>query len=284
MKFLAIALLCLTSMAASAAAPEDAYLAARDRYIAQLRPKDGAAIDDKTTKAEARARAELEQQLRRIIAPIKGATRDGKINLESLIEGDLGFEQLDALFFTLPDETRVTVTTRALLGAWLKRRRKDRIPAQANAALRSENFYTQAISSGASVARFADVPVAFPGGFATAMLATRRQDIGLATPRELIVALISGERVYLASVPAAPDIAMMPACAAVWKEFENKAQAIYDKYKTGNLKDAGVFDVYIKTQEDGDAALRKCFAARAKDAPFFPGLRKQAQDLVDRLK
>jgi hypothetical protein len=285
MKVLLIAL--LFSTAAHAATPEETYLAARDKYIAQFKPKDGAAPDDKTNKAEARARADLEKQLRRIIAPPKGAqgkTRDGKLNLESLMDGDLGFGQLDALVFMLPAETRVTATTRSLLGAWLKGRQKDGIPAEANAALQSENFYTQAISSDAAVARFADVPVANPAGFATAMLAMRRQDIGLGTPQELIVALISGEKVYVVSAPATAEIAMIPACEAVWKEFESKAQTMYDKYRAGDLKDEKLFDEYTKTQEDGDVAMRKCFAERAKDAPFFAGLRKQAQGLVDRLK
>jgi hypothetical protein len=116
------------------------------------------------------------------------------------------------------------------------------------------------------------------------MLGMHRQDIGLFTPQEIVVALVSGERIYLASTPAETKVTMIPACEAVWKEFETKAQAIYDKYKAGELKDATMFDAYVKTEQDGDVAFRKCFAERAKDAPFFAALRKQAQGLVDRLK
>jgi hypothetical protein len=285
MKMLLIALLFAT--AAHAASPEEAYLAARDKYIAQLKPKEGAEIDDKTTKAERRARADLEKQLRRIIAPpqgLQGKAREGKLNLESLIEGDQGFGQLDALNFTLGGKTRVTVTTRPLLVAWLKAHQTDRIPAEPNAALQSEDFHTQALSSGAAFARFADIPVTAPAGFATAMLGMHRQDIGLFTPQEIVVALISGEKLTVASAPAAAKVTMIPACEAVWKELESKAQALYEKYQASDLKDDKLFDQYTKTEEEGDVALRKCFAERAKDAPFFAALSKQAQGLVDRLK
>ena len=286
------ALLCLVPFVAQAASPAESYISARDRYVAQFKPKNGAVPDEKTNKAEERARADLEKQLRRIVGPAPkgtvGEQRDGQLNLQTLIDGDMGFGQLDGLVYMLKGETRVVVTTRALLANWLAAHKAwgngVNVPAEPQAALQSEPFYTQAISSDAAVSHFATIPVTHSAGFATAMLAISRQDIGLTSPRDILIGMMSGDKVTVISAPAAPEIKMIPACEAVWKASEAKAQTIYDRYKGGDLKDEKLFDNYTKAQEDGDAAMRKCFAERAPAAPFFAAARKQAQELVDRFK
>ena len=46
----------------------------------------------------------------------------------------------------------------------------------------------------------------------------------------------------------------------------------------------GTRDPVVVAQDDGDVAMRKCFAERAPSAPLFAAVRKQAQELVDRFK
>ena len=292
MKFVLLALLCLVPFAASAASPEDDYIAARDKFIAQFTLKEGAEIDEQTTRAEERARAELETQLRKIIGPsgVSGAPAQGKSNLDSLIKGEMGFGQLDALTFEMKGDTRLIVTTRALLARWLVDHKAwwndNNVPQEIDAALRSESFYTQAISTDASVARFAELPLNRPAGtsFAHAMLVMQRQDIGAGTPHDVIVAVARGERVFIWSTPTAVKVPAMPVCEAHWKRALAKSEQVHKKYRESDLKDGKLMDEYIRVQEEGDAAFRKCFGERAKDQKYFARLVKQAQGLVDRVK
>ena len=74
------ALLCLIPLAASAASPEEDYIASRDKYIAQFKLKDNEPITDEISKAEEQARAALEKQMQAIIGAsgVKGAPAPGK--------------------------------------------------------------------------------------------------------------------------------------------------------------------------------------------------------------
>src|SRR5262245_47731206 len=113
MKFVSVVLLVLLPVAASAAAasPEDTYIAARDQHVAKLteldKPSDTPAgtPDERMQKAEEAARADLEQQLRKIIGrvAVKGFDGDGKLNIDSLTPGYEGFGKLDSLAFTSQD-------------------------------------------------------------------------------------------------------------------------------------------------------------------------------------
>ena len=181
-----------TPFAASAASPEDDYIAARDKFIAQFTLKEGAEIDAQTTAAEERARAELETRLRQIIGPsgVSAAPAQGKSNLETLITGDGGLGKLDALNLemkgTAPRSLRRARCWRAGSSSTRTWWNDNNVPQELDAALQSESFYTQAISTGASVARFAELPLTRPAGtgFADAMLVMQRQDIGAGTPHD----------------------------------------------------------------------------------------------------
>ncbi len=162
-----LALLLLLPITAFAASPEDDYIAARDAAIAQFRLKDNEPITDAISKAEAEARAALEKQLQAVIGAsgVAGAPAQGKLNIDSLISGDMGFGLLDGLVFRLDKDRQVLVTTRTLLTRWLaaqqevwKQSPEHGFPAEADAALRTENFYTQALSHDAAVTHYADFP------------------------------------------------------------------------------------------------------------------------------
>jgi len=278
------ALLCLVPLVAHAASPEEDYIAARGKFVAQFKLKDEEQITDAITKAEQQARAALEKQMQALIGAsgVKGAPAQGKLNLDSLITGDMGFGLLDGLAFKLKGDTQVLVTTRGLLTRWLKDQQdvwkdspRNGPPAEIGAALRAENFYTQAMSHDAAVTRYADIPVAEPNAYA--MLIAHQQDIGPTVPKEMIIAVLRGDRLFIWNAPAAAKTTMFPPCAAIWKDAERKANAASAKKDSAD-------DAVDKIQQDGDAKMRACYNERAKSAAFFPALVKQAQDLIERVK
>ena len=115
MKMFLIALLVACPIAARAASPEDSYIAARDKYIAKF--KIDGVPDDKTTRDESAARADLEAKLRAILGrvTIEGVPAEGNSNLETLIGGDMGLGLLDALVHQSADGApRLLVTTPTL--------------------------------------------------------------------------------------------------------------------------------------------------------------------------
>jgi len=292
-RFLAVCgLLLLIPFVARAASPEEAYLAARDKAIARLKPRDGA-VGDALMKADDRARAALQKQLAKIVSPmaIAGVSADGRLNLATLIDGELDFGQLDGLAYAARDgKPRLIVTTPRLLERWIADHRTwwdhNNIPNGTEAVLRSEAFYTQAMSADASVSHFADVPVTKPAdaSFVTAMLAARRQDVGLTTPDNLLVAIARSDRLFVWSAPAGATITVMPPCVAIWDAAREKSDAAYEVYRTSELKDQAAFDTSTRLLDEGDVAYRSCFAERAPREPSFLALTRQAQELVDRVK
>lgn len=294
MKSVLIASVVLISGAANAASLEESYFSSRDAYIDKFKPAEiNVATDDRVLKQEELARSDLEKQLRRIIgAPdIKGFVTQGKINLETLFKGDASFGLLDGLLYSSRDDkTHIVVTTDALLDHWL-REHKDwwgpkvaNVPQDVDAALRSEPFYTQALRTDAAIFRYAELPIAKPAAkFAFAMLVARRQDLGPSTPDELIVSVIRGGRVLVASAPASVKISPMPACREIWQESLRKADEARAAYAASDQKDDKLSEQAERVEEEGDAAFRACFARHAKDLTAFAALTRQVQALVDRL-
>lgn len=262
---------------ASAASPLDDYIAARDAYLKQFR--DGDNVDSETVRAaHQRALDDLEAQLRRIIGPseLGGFPPQGKVNLDSLSEGDEGFGLLDGLVYAAGDDkTRIVVTTRELLDRWLAAHvkwwgDKNDMPPGLEPALKSEAFYTQALSTDAYFYKFVDIPVVRTAGttFAFATLVGRAQDDGLQTPSEVVVSVLRGGRAYVIVAPAAATAATTRQCAQGWQKAEKQA-----------LQDQS--DKASERREEAYRAYRGCFAAQAPRQSYFAALTKQAQALVD---
>jgi hypothetical protein len=295
MKSLLIALLLLAPVTAKAASRAEAYFSSRDAYIAKFKAiGDAQKVDDDALKQHELAINELGKLLRPIVGPvaIESFPAEGKSNLDSLFEGDLGFGLLDGLrYSSADDKTHVIVTTNALFAHWL-REHKDwwgpkvaNVPQEVNAALTSEAFYTQALQTDAAISKYVELPVAKPAKakFAFAMLLAHTQDVGPRTPDELIVAVVQGARVFVVSAPANAKIEPMPACQQIWREAERKAAAAQDAYIASRLKDEKLSEQRNRLEEEGDAAFHRCFAQRAKSEKFFAELTRQAQGLIDRL-
>jgi len=287
MKAFALAALLSWPLAALAASPEQAYLAARDAAIAKL--KTDGEVSDAMMKQEKAARADLAKRLAKIIGPvaIKGLAAKGTANLDTLFEGDVGFGMLDGLRYATSDgKQAVVVTTTGLLDAWVAGRPQDsKLPASATEALKAETAYTQAISSDAAVSRYAEIPITKPAGasFAYAMLTATSQDVGPPAPTDIIVALIAGDRAYIVSANATAKITAIGACEAIAKELSAQADVAYQKYTASELKDEAAFNESTRLRESADTEYRRCYGEKASSEPFFAGVLKQAQALVDQL-
>lgn len=295
MRIVLIALMALLPLAAQAASPEDSYLASRNRHIAEFkRLEDANKVDDGAGKREERARVDLTKQLAGVIGPVavQGFAGPGKLSLESLFPSDIGAEQLDGLTFSGGDDSRLLVTTVPLAEKWLRARRTSwpkgvAAPQKLDQALKTEDFYTLAISPDAAVFRFAELPIAKPEDtqLAFAMLDLRAQDeTGSALPNEIIVAVVRDSRLYVANTPVAAKVAQLPACEQVWRDYDARSKEAEAAYQASSRKDDKLFERSSKLQEEGSKAFRRCFAERAKDAAFFAESTKQAQELIERMK
>ena len=281
-------LACLLLVAVpAAAAPVDAYLAARDRDIAAAN-RETAPLSE---KAEARARKTLESALKRIVPPFTapGFGPDGKSNIVTLTR-EQGFGQLDGIVYASKDEkTSVLVTTKPLFEAWLKDHAAPdagAVPQTIEAALQADALYTPAISTDAHVDKYMDIPVMKPAeaSFAYAMLDQRRQDIARDMPNEIFAAVIRGEAVFIASQPVATALKPIPACEAIWDQAQAKADAAMADYQAHHVGDDAAFAAAQKLSSDGDAAHTTCIAGKLKDAAAYKPLVSQAQALVELLR
>jgi hypothetical protein len=269
--------------AGSAASPEQAYLAARDGYFKTFQhiANDG---DYDRMKL---ALTDLEAQLRRIIGPttLAGFPADGKIHLDTLTTEDEGFGLLDGLDYAIPldqtaigDRVSVVATTRSLFDAWLRAHKtkwwnQDPLPQDLPAALKSDEFYRQALSTDAAVVIFAQLPVAKPAWarLAFAVLAIRTQDAVGSTPTEMDIVVLGAQRAYMVTAKLEAAVGPVEACDTIRQRFKTRADAV----RSGSRA--------TKLEAQGERAFLQCFATQAQNAPGFAAAVKQAQGLIDPL-
>jgi hypothetical protein len=142
-KALVLAALLPPPIGADAVSPEDAYLAARDRYIASFKVTANAKDEKAVFARHDKAVKDLEQQLKSIVGPFSasGFPAEGKLSLVSLFPHDIGFGMLDGLVYGEGESAKsIVVTTDSLLDKWLlshpKGRSKDDIPTSAATAVK----------------------------------------------------------------------------------------------------------------------------------------------------
>lgn len=287
-------LLFFTPIAATAATPEEAYLSLRNRATAKLRKLEAAGKAAGAAEAEERKTLkDLGEKMEAIIGPVSvpGFQKLGKYSIETLFEG-VGADQLDGLAFTGDDEkSLLTVSTQGLAEAFLRARRKDwekseKPPQTLGEALASPFFYTLAVSPDAGVEKYADLPIAKPAAatLAAAILDLRSQDdAGGVLPDEIIVAVASEGRLYIASTPAKAKIESAPACEKIWAEHQAEAKKAMESYSASGLANEKDFAKYADLQAEGSAGFRRCFADHAKSTKFFAALTQEAQALADRM-
>jgi len=290
---LALAALLLAPIGALAASPEDDYIAARDRDMAELKtleaPEDWPkhkVLQDKDTK-------DLEQRLKAIIGPvaIPGFAYEGRLNAY-LYAGDPSYGEIDGLAYNdgekYDDVDVVIVTTDGLLDKWLlghpRRWSTVVLPHAAAAAVKIEAFYTQGMTRQGYVVRYATVPVVAPRGakFAEAMLATIDASPDLpGAPERLFIALEKGGRVFIVGVGPTIPMKGIAACSALSAAYEKKATAA-EKTFTKFLEPK--LEAKIQSFRDqGRAALLACYKDKSRTTPEFAAVRKQAAALIEAL-
>jgi hypothetical protein len=303
-----IAALVNVGAAPTTSSPEDRYVASRDAAIKTLKPLyDAGKMDEAATKIEDAARADLEAQLRAILGPLDYAGfGPGKLNLDSLYEGDEGFGTLDGLLFdadvgdtgepagSKPDGTyvepkaHIIVTTQTMFARWLRAHKdwwdKDvkNVPQQIGAALKDESFYTQAISTGAAVINFNDLPVARPAGatLVYAMLAGRTQSEIPDAADEVFVSALANGKAYVAYGSIAPKVEI-PACNAVRADYNKRSDDADEALRQKRI-DMKAYGKLGNLRQQGEDAFRRCFTERAPKQAAFAAATKQAQALLEK--
>jgi hypothetical protein len=263
--------------AASATPQEDAYFAARDKYLKKFDKADFS--KDATDKEMARAIDDLKDKLEAIIGPValKGSGVKPHNNLDSLSSGDDTFGHLDGLAFGAPGNQQMTVvSTEGLLKSWLTVHKswwgkdEEKMPQVPAAALKTEGFYTQAIGFDAAFQFYTELPIAKPASasFAVSYLYVTAQDFGPWKPDGILAAVIQGGRIYIVTTPVKPAVPSIAACDAIWKAADKKSEG------------KGDFDA-IRKQADTD--FHRCFAEHVRTMPLFTKLTADAQTMVDAL-
>ncbi|QND55839.1 hypothetical protein HB778_03610 [Mesorhizobium huakuii] len=281
----------LAGSAAFAAAPEDDYIAARDKAIAEIAAMDSANTPIETLDAaNEKARADLEKRLSALLGPftVKDFPAAGTINIESLSSSDVGFGMLDGLRHGTEDGPSIVASTRGLVERWLKSRAAEtdadlKLPTSFDAALKLDAFYTQAIGSDAAFTSTLDFALKKPDGadMAIARLGGWAQDVGPNYDQEVVVTLVKGNSVLIAEAPATPPIPKIAACDAVWTAADAAAQKLA-KQATDD-SDENTSDAANAAWTKGDSDFRACLGKSLPTDAAFPALQAQAQALADRM-
>jgi hypothetical protein len=278
--------------AAAAATPEDTYWAARDAAIAKVKAATAAepknptgSDDDRVIALDNRELAGLEKQLRAIVGAVAIKGLDGKsaINLDTLSDGDEDFGLLDGMVYGgLDAKTRVIVTTDGLFRRWLQAHKNwagSDLPQDPSAAIKDQDFYSQAVLTDAAIVRYADLPITAPpgAGFAYAMLAARTQSDLPGKADEIFIALSQGGRVFVANTKEFNAVGPIAACDAIRNDLEKTAA------DAANANDPAAQDKADALSAQSDAEFLKCFAEQAPRQAGFAAAVKAAQTLLDRL-
>jgi len=290
-----IFLFCLLISPARAASPEEDYLALRDKALSRIKAMEKAKASEQKLSAEHdKLRADLEKRLRVVLGDVSvtGFPGPGKINLESLSDRDVGYGMLDALTYTGSAEGAplLVVTTRSLLNKWLAGRSREKV-AESNVsadlatALGQDNFFTFAIGEDAAFTRNANLDLTAPAGveLIRGTLGGWGQDIGPNPDLMLIVTLMKGDKVYIASERPKTTIGKIAACETIWTQAIEKADKLRADYDGAKSKDQDAFDADSKAQAQGDKDFHTCWIERAAKQPFYPALLKEAQDFANRI-
>lgn len=287
---LTLALLLASCIAAHAASPEAAYLAARDRDIATL-AKSEATRDTSHGDAQLeKALADLQKRMQPIIGHVAvvGFPTKGKLNLEALSAQDEGFGMLDGLVFgDSASDRSLVVSTPGLLDAWLAAHRKTipsdpDVPRDPAAAVKTEIFYTWAVSTGSAVVHYAELPVVAPpdASFAHASLSARTQDQSPQAPDEMFVALEQRGRVFVVEAKLATAMKPIAACDAITTDTAKRAEAADKAYAAGHATDATAPDPGAELRDKGDAAFRACYGEKIKGSSAFKAATSQATAII----
>ena len=263
--------------AASATPQEDAYTAARDKYLKHFEAGDPA--KDAVQKDMDRAIADLKVKLEAIIGPVtvKGIDPKPRNNIDTLSSGDDTFGHLDGLAYgPLGNQRMVMVSTDGLLKNWLKLHERwwgkgePKMPQQPVGGAQDRRFLYPGdrLRFGVSVLRRAADRKARLGELCGVLSLHHRPGFRpVEAQRDSRLGDAGWQALHRQHAGEDPGAAIA-ACDAIWKAAEKKSEGKDD------------FD---DIRKQGDADFHRCFAERARTMPFFAKLSAEAQTLVDTL-
>ena len=281
----AFSIIVASSTSIIAAAPEDTYLATRDKAVERIKKLRG----DAAAKLESQTLAELERQLRALIGPkrFNGLPTDGKITLETLNDG-VGLGLLDGLSFDNEDQSRrIIVTTQSLTAAWLKAHKswtpERPLPDTLQEAVKTEEFLTQAFGTGAAFVLYGALPVASRSGFVHASLFALSQDGSPSKPESIIIVAVKGDRVFASQTKLLAPVEPIAICDKLKDKLDLQAQALLKRYNATGSKNQKLFDDYVRLQAQTEVEFKGCFIKNAGSQPWFKTVVLEAQSLSDGL-
>ena len=177
------------------------------------------------------------------------------------------------------------VTTQPLLERWLRGHKdwwgkdKNNVAQQVGAALKQEDFYTQAISTDAAVINFSELPIALPAGatLAVAILGGRTQDTMPDEADEVFVSALANGKAYVAYGSIKPKM-KIPACMRHQGRVNKKAEKAAADFEAKRIDKKATKARRLRQQ--GEDAYKKCFTQRAPQQPSFAEATRQAQALL----
>jgi hypothetical protein len=302
-KALALAALLLAPTSALAASPDDDYVAARDRDIAEVKTLEEAKDWPAAKLLQEKETRDLEQRLKAMVGPFALAGFSAEGRLDADLSGGAPFP-IDGLAYRLADEQTsgddsVIVTTDGLFDKWLvhhpRRWTEDAAPDHpepprvAAAAVATQAFYNEGLREGGNIAVFATVPVVAPPGakFARAMLALSAIGPDMSpTPDRLFLALEKGGRVFIADIRLTSEVKAIAACDTLRASYAHKADLAGKAYSNPNNNpklQEKLEKLMEKLATQGQAAFLACFSDKVRTTPGFEAARKQAATIIEAL-
>jgi hypothetical protein len=156
------------------------------------------------------------------------------------------------------------------------------IPQEPSAAVKENDFYTQAVLTDAAIMRFAELPIRKPAGaaFVFAMLAARTQDRAPDKADEIFVALARGGKVFIAYTKEFGAVGPIAACAAVRGGYAKRASEAAQEEGSDDKSRREKSDTLSARSE---TEFLRCFAEQAPQQNGFAAATQAAQALIDRL-
>lgn len=285
-------LLMLATLTAPAAAGpgDDAYVAARDRAMAEIAKLDDPAKQDAMFAADDKARAALEKQLAALLGPLafKGLEPTPAFSPGALYDGDLGSGRPDGLEYRdSNDNVRVFVSTVPIFENWMAREAKAGVPEfdkGLKAALAGDTLYTFTVGQDAAFRAYGGLPLPAPEGetvYAAVGLFT--QDDGInSPPRDIVVARIANGRLTVGAEAAPEARKVIAACSQVWKRYDAKVNQLQAAARKGKPDDPR-WQEAEKVGIEGANAMRACYAQELPKQPNYAALTARAAALLKRM-
>lgn len=266
---------------------DEAYVAARQKYVAALVAAEAAGADINTLdKQDDRARADLKKQMLALLGPLafKGLGKAPDFSPGTLLDGQLESGQPDGLLFRdKADTTRIFISPAPVLADWARRDAAEKADASLPAVLATGAFYTQAIGSDAAFEPYLPVPLAADAGdlvFAFVGLFAQ-DDTANYPPSSVVVGWIANGRVVVGTTKVPEAYKMFPACTKAWDANAAKAKALEAaaQKEKGARKDEMMAQVFDMLGTTGSAAYRACYAREVVKQPVFAVIVKKTEAL-----